>query len=347
MNNSEKELFTWKKITQSDGMQKPSARRYHSSVVFDNKMYIFGGNAWKKSNLNDLWVFNYDLNEWKQLTNDNNTNVSWPEGRCRHSAVVCGNKMYVFGGEGNNGEVFDDLWVFNFDLESWTNIKKELNQMWPSGRFHHGAVLIGGQSLIIGCGLHSKNNYLSDFWEFNFFSRLWKPLRFSQTIEGRAGLVMFCDQKTNSIHIYGGYCGEGGFTYLEDHLYLVSLTDNICSKIEINEDVIPFSARGIVSCQWKGSEKFFVFGGFDGKFSSDKLFIYNTNEKKFSEISELWLEFDELSAIAAGNNKTRPNPRYGNSIAFLKKDDNESLLLIFGGSASTFLDDLVEISIPN
>lgn len=46
----------WKQVGQKSA-NKPCIRASHSSVVFNNKCYIFGGQDDDNNKLNDLWEF--------------------------------------------------------------------------------------------------------------------------------------------------------------------------------------------------------------------------------------------------------------------------------------------------
>jgi len=75
-------------------------RNNHSSVFYNNSMYIFGGT--NGSALNDLWGYDFTNNSWTQLTSGSSI-------RYGHSAVVYNNAMYIFGG--NTGSIrLNDLW---------------------------------------------------------------------------------------------------------------------------------------------------------------------------------------------------------------------------------------------
>jgi hypothetical protein len=47
----------WRKI-KAEGVSPPP-RRYHSSVLHDNKLWIFGGSKGKDSVLDDLWAYDF------------------------------------------------------------------------------------------------------------------------------------------------------------------------------------------------------------------------------------------------------------------------------------------------
>lgn len=77
----------------------------HSSSVYDNKIYIFGGRF--SNDLNDLLVLDVDRNTIKGLK----IMGELPKARRRHSSCFIGSCMIIFGGF--NGEYYNDLHYIN------------------------------------------------------------------------------------------------------------------------------------------------------------------------------------------------------------------------------------------
>ncbi len=73
----------------------------HSSAVYDNKIYIFGGRF--SNDLNDLLVADLENNIIRAIK----TNSEAPPARRRHCSGFIGSSMLVFGGF--NGNYFQDL----------------------------------------------------------------------------------------------------------------------------------------------------------------------------------------------------------------------------------------------
>ena len=70
----------------------PTPRFGHSCVIFDEKMWLFGG--WDgKSTLNDIWTFEWTSRKWKKISS-----YSDVAPRYRHTSIAYNNFMVVFGG---------------------------------------------------------------------------------------------------------------------------------------------------------------------------------------------------------------------------------------------------------
>lgn len=77
----------------------------HTSVVYDNKIYVFGGRF--SSDLNDILILDPAKNQIQALK----VHQDLPKPRRRHSACFLGSNMVIFGGF--NGEYFNDLHYIN------------------------------------------------------------------------------------------------------------------------------------------------------------------------------------------------------------------------------------------
>jgi type II secretory pathway pseudopilin PulG len=89
--------------TQATASANWSARAHLQSVVFDNKMWIMGGNN-GPTYLNDVW-YSTDGISWTQAT----ASADW-SARYGHSSVIYKNNMWVIGGYTNN------VWYAQSDL---------------------------------------------------------------------------------------------------------------------------------------------------------------------------------------------------------------------------------------
>ena len=82
----------------------------HTSAVFDNKIYVFGGRF--SNDLQDILIIDPEKNNLKHLR----VHGSIPKARRRHTSTFVGGCMVVFGGF--NGEYFNDLNYINvFDCK--------------------------------------------------------------------------------------------------------------------------------------------------------------------------------------------------------------------------------------
>jgi hypothetical protein len=77
---------------------------------------------------------------------------------------------YLFGGR-DGGEIFDDLWAYDLDANSWSRIAAT----GPKPRFGHNAAWVPGIGLVIFAG-QGPGGFFNDLWAFDPASDEWREL---------------------------------------------------------------------------------------------------------------------------------------------------------------------------
>jgi len=96
----------------------PVKRTSHAAVIYNNKMYIFGGFSGDEY-LNDLHEFDLETETWSNITFQCLGDIPAP--RSRFCAAVHGDSMYILGGWNKVG-YFNDFYSFNFVSKCWYKI---------------------------------------------------------------------------------------------------------------------------------------------------------------------------------------------------------------------------------
>lgn len=299
-----------------------------------------------------------------------------PQGRYGHSAHVFGEDgryLWVFGGCTRDGRSLNDCWVLDRQTGRWECINNADvgadTTNWPSPRYHHSSIAINENWILIfgGQAGMKSDDFRLDSWAFNTVTRRFTRMWLNQpTLAHRAGALLMPDTKFKNndglnkssdwarVFLLGGYKGEGGFEYLNDcHLVTVRDGELECTPAEVH-GTQPFTARAITGCTF--GEYTFLFGGYDGQSPVSEFQRFSPADRRWTSI-EMWMEMDEVSmAKAAHNNaQTRPSPRYGHAHVILSLgggsggSDGETtrpVMVVFGGSGSIYLRDLVEIELP-
>lgn len=143
----------WRRVFYGGGVGRglgavvPGPRAEHSSVVYGNRMVVFGGYDGKKK-LNDTFVFDFVGGCWIK---PKNAEVEAPNRRCKHSAVRYGKGMYVLGGfqycDGDNYAVTD---LHVLDLETFCWGKKSVGGVGPDSLQGHKAVICEDFMYVVG-----------------------------------------------------------------------------------------------------------------------------------------------------------------------------------------------------
>jgi len=90
----------------------PMVRASCSTAIHNDKMYVFGGQDDDNNKLDDLWEFDINAKSWKQIDLPENSYRPMP--RSGHTAVVNGEKMFIFGGIFELTKELNDMCVFDF-----------------------------------------------------------------------------------------------------------------------------------------------------------------------------------------------------------------------------------------
>ena len=101
-------------------LDAPTNRLYHSLVQYQSsKLVLFGGRKAPNLPLNDMWLYDITQNQWKELKGETIERIP---PRYRHCSWIFRDKFYVFGGLDKNGELLNDLWVFDLIFNEWKQI---------------------------------------------------------------------------------------------------------------------------------------------------------------------------------------------------------------------------------
>lgn len=152
-------------LQQQLGYPFPSARLGHASTMWEyqRKMMLFGGATAGAGQavvepLDDLWQFDIDKTEWRELQPDS----ARPSGRVYHTMFQFHHWTFLFGGATFSGpewesssetqEVYGDLWLFDPTIGlqgSWKNITSSALGL-PSARHSMSVTSWNGNFFFFG-----------------------------------------------------------------------------------------------------------------------------------------------------------------------------------------------------
>lgn len=245
------------------GSAEFSVRNRHTSVVFDDKMWVIGGNhsieknRWDGKN-NEVWSSS-DGMTWTEATD-----AAPFSARIGHVSVVFDNKLWVIGGD---DEVITDEWWqtnlkndvwYSSDGMSWT---EATNAAQFSTRIDPTSVVFDGKIWIIG-GYEGDATYKNDVW-YSSDGITWTQATSSAPFSprNRHTSVVFDDK----IWVIGGYASE--YEYEGEDQNDVWYSSDGITWTEAT-DAAPFSAReGHSSVVF--DDKMWVIGGNDGEDKND------------------------------------------------------------------------------
>ena len=179
---------SWSQVSKGD----LTARSGHSGLVFDKKMWVFGGtngSSYFKE------TFNSDNGAWTS-----NTAPGWT-GRGNHVSLRFKGKMWVIGGD-NSTNTFGDVWSSSKGL-TWEN--QDVTNGF-SARQGHAGVVFKDQMWILGG--QAESSYLNDVWS-SIDGKNWEKVDNDTPMwSGRYGHAAVVYD--NKIWVMGGNDNESG-----------------------------------------------------------------------------------------------------------------------------------------
>jgi hypothetical protein len=143
-------------------------RYYHSSVVYKDKLYIYGGFHGTDWNFNIQNLIQISLVDYKhKMVKTTNS----PTARGQHSCSLYKNKMIVFGGA-TEFDFSSEIFEYNFETFDWRKIETE-NSTNP--RRGHGSVVFNDKLFIYG-GVVSDDMIFSNPSCFDFQTSKWREI---------------------------------------------------------------------------------------------------------------------------------------------------------------------------
>lgn len=118
------------------------ARNHHAAVVFDSRIYVFGGRDEKTFLLEAAEVFDPATSRWSDI-------APLPTGRSGIGAGVGGGRIVVFGGEvgGERPRTFDNAEAYDPATNQWAAL-----QPMPTARHGLGVAAVGDRIFVIAGG---------------------------------------------------------------------------------------------------------------------------------------------------------------------------------------------------
>lgn len=141
----------------------PKARYRTSAAAYKNLMLVVGGHDGAK-HLNDFWQLNFETLEWSIV--ETTGQVPPPSPRDSHTAVICNDAMYLFGGSTANAR--NDLYSFSFETNQWSEVRPASSAgqaaCEPCPRFCHSCQVHDNSLYVFGG--YDGHQRLNDFWQF-------------------------------------------------------------------------------------------------------------------------------------------------------------------------------------
>ncbi|KAK7866761.1 hypothetical protein R5R35_008749 [Gryllus longicercus] len=242
------ENLSWSKVlpTSKDEQSSsyPRHRFGHSAVVYEDKIYIWGG-MFNEHFFDELLCFDPVTSSWSIPK----VSGTVPQTRNSHFAFVIEHSMYLIGGYDRRTKKYSpDVFALDLRTMQWKYIAAHSGPyMWEG----ISACAVGHRIYIFGGELYRSH---------------WNGGSFLDTVSGRWHRIVICESchltwkspafvHENSIYVFGGTCPKSNW----DGIYLLKLATDTNRWVEVHMpgmSPIPhvFHACVVVSC------RVFVFG---------------------------------------------------------------------------------------
>ncbi|OMJ94599.1 hypothetical protein SteCoe_2248 [Stentor coeruleus] len=337
-------------------------------------MALVGSTVYLALGRNETNYYNslYSLNLEDPLYNKKtiSQNYDFPTGRKNHCAMVITDYLWIFGGQSEDGEFFNDIWEFSFTNLWWT--RKNANGDIPEPRELFGCALIMGVNIYIFGGRNNDKIYNDGFY-YQTNVNLWVTLgslNFSPSPRYDLCAVYY----QYNIFIVGGtdetnifdeiwdydYLNSMFYIISKDDEYKISLYGHKCVIISNDEFINIYTIGGksiagpnekFLKTQVVLKDNYFTTN--TSVISSEKVNLnhagmINSNNQLFVIFGSKWdfyispslimidIESFNISEIASFPNERRD----GSSLVQYGKE-----FYVFGGGTST--DDLIDNHISN
>lgn len=182
-------------------MDSPAgARAGHTAILYQESLYIFGGQDQSGAFFNDVWRFDFITGLWIRSWVWDQVSIH-PAGRVGHVGTYWNDETYViFGGFGAEG-FLNDMWSFNLQGGFWTRLFQGQEAGFntttatvPSPRAYMASTVLDGKLFIVGgqiatagvsqvfwsplldprfVTVRQADDFAGDAWSYDFSTRSW------------------------------------------------------------------------------------------------------------------------------------------------------------------------------
>eukprot|EP01062_Namystynia_karyoxenos_P016242 TRINITY_DN15915_c0_g2_i1.p1 TRINITY_DN15915_c0_g2~~TRINITY_DN15915_c0_g2_i1.p1 ORF type:complete len:441 (+),score=133.26 TRINITY_DN15915_c0_g2_i1:121-1443(+) len=158
--------------------EAPSSRSAHTSVIYGNKMLMFGGRDGEGRCCEDFYEFHLDTTVWRKLDCQQSLLM-----RARHSAVVHNDSLVIFGGWSGKKKL-NDLCIYNLDTGRLKQVhdNDENDTKLPCRRECHCAVVVDNTMMLFGGRF--RGVFMNDSYEYPLQPPALKLLLRQQILSG-------------------------------------------------------------------------------------------------------------------------------------------------------------------
>ena len=296
--------------------EAPKRRSFHTSFLYKDYLYIFGGKDISEGKLNDMWKVNLKeaKPKWEEVKPTNEIDFPYI---VHHTGNEVNELFYIIGGQNEFTRQVNLVWLFDIEKNTLEKIEQPVdNVIFPPIEMHSCTYNKNKNELIIFGG-YSKGELLNTMYSFSLETKTFSKIEYSNQdiipIPRSSHSALIVD---SILYIFGGSAKDG---QLLNDLWKFDLNTFMWEKLspeENEEETVkkdwPKPRSGHSMC-YQGNNTMYLFGGKVGNLNeANDLWKYDMLNRKFILLQDVILEqynkaeLQELTrkdAIAAGKKK--------------------------------------------
>jgi len=273
----------------------PSERLWCSSVVYNDKMYIYGGHTTRgTSNLihsvkNDMYCYDYTQKTWSEISHEVGS-------KTEHKCVVYNDALWFVGGY--NGQNYtNDLRKFEPASNTSTVVPTTGSPFSPRSALT--AVVHKNTMYVFGGWNGFSKQWFNDLHAFNFDTREWREVH-TKGDKPSQRTSHACVVWNNKMYVFAGFSGE---QYLND-LHEYDFETETWRDITTQTSGVRPSPRSRF-CAVVHGNTMYLLGGWNKVNYFGDFFAYNFLTQTWKQIASPHFDIPSLSqySISVYNNK--------------------------------------------
>jgi len=284
----------WNKVHQKENTNN---RFGHTSIIYQNKIYFYGGRAKIDKALYYCGLEIFSLNEgiyYKPMLSKLNS----PPLRRNHIAILIDEQIFIHGGVSENNEILSDCHLLNLNPLKW--LKVSINRRTPNPKLygHTGCVVVPKQYLIN----HKFNIYAYPDLE-----------------------VVNCRIKKKGLYVFGGKSKEEGG--ISNKLWILTIGQKLLEWNLAETKGIPPRPRYNHSMSFYERGNFLIIHGGRNDLMSDTIafddtFVFDLEFFEWFKV-ELYSQFDKFKVLSRCGHQSSI---YGNKLIIFGGMNNNNYI---------------------
>ena len=284
----------WNKVPQKENTNN---RFGHTSIIYQNKIYFYGGRAKIDKALYYCGLEIFSLNEglyYKPMLSKLNS----PTLRRNHIAILIDEQIFIHGGVSENNEILSDCHLLNLNPLKWLKVSINRRSQNPKLYGHTGCVVVPKQYLIN----HKFNIYAYPDLE-----------------------VVNCRIKKKGLYVFGGKSKEEGG--ISNKLWILTIGQKLLEWNLAETKGIPPRPRYNHSMSFYERGNFLIIHGGRNDLMSDTIafddtFVFDLEFFEWFKV-ELYSQFDKFKVLSRCGHQSSI---YGNKLIIFGGMNNNNYI---------------------